>query len=171
MSGAVLMGGAVLGGGAVILGPDEGQSLWQPSPAQGYVTIKLSADNSDYGGYSAGIQVLPPGRHVREHGHLDNHELIFIFEGRGTVTVNELTTEIFAGSTVLFEPKSFHRIDNTGSTDLKLFWVYSPPGLERWFTAIGRPRRAGETAPTAFDRPSDVSAALELMRFLPAKTR
>ena len=157
--------------GAVIVGPDEGQSLWQPAPAQGYVTVKLSASNSNYGAYSAGIQVLPPGCHVREHGHLDNHELIFVHEGRGTVTVNDLTTEVRVGSTVLFEPKSYHRIDNTGDTDLKLFWVYSPPGLEHWFAAIGRPRHDGDTMPAPFNRPPDVTTALEKMRFLPAKNR
>lgn len=156
---------------AVIVGPDEGQSLWQPSPARGYVTVKLSAHNTDYGAYSAGIQVLPPGCHVREHGHQANHELIFVFEGRGTVTVNDLTTEIRAGSTVLFEPGSYHRIDNSGGTDLKLFWVYSPPGLEHWFNAIGRQRLPDTPMPPPFERPSESAPAFERMGFLPPQSR
>ena len=157
--------------GAVIVGPDEGRSLWQPSPAQGYVTVKLSASNTDYGGYSAGTQLLPPGCHVREHGHLINHELIFVYEGQGTVTVNDLTTEIQAGSTVLFEPGSYHRIDNTGSTDLKLFRVYSPPGLEHWFNAIGRERLPHDAMPPPFERTADSTPAFERMGFLPPKSR
>ena len=157
--------------GAVIVGPDEGQSLWQPAPAQGYVTVKLSARNSDYGAYSAGIQVLPPDCHVREHGHQINHELIFVFEGQGTVTVNDLTSAIQTGATVLFEPGSYHRIDNTGNTDLKLFWVYSPPGLEHWFNAIGRERLPHESMPPPFARPADSAPAFERMGFLPPKSR
>jgi mannose-6-phosphate isomerase-like protein (cupin superfamily) len=157
--------------GAVIIGPNEGQSLWQPAPARGHVTIKLSASNSEFQGYSAGVQVLPPGCNVREHGHRDNHELVFVFEGHGTVTVNDLTSSIEAGSTVLFEPGAYHRIDNTGPSDLKLFWVYSPPGLEDWFRAIGRERRTPDPMPPAFDRPSESAPAFERMGFLPPRSR
>jgi hypothetical protein len=39
-----------------------------------------------------------------------------------------------------------------------MLWVISPPGLENFFAAIGRPRRAGEPAPAPFARPEDVVA-------------
>jgi hypothetical protein len=72
---------------------------------------------------------------------------------------------------VLFEPGSYHRIDNTGNTDLKLFWVYSPPGLEHWFNAIGRERRPHEPMPPPFARPAESAPAFERMGFLPPKNR
>jgi hypothetical protein len=39
-----------------------------------------------------------------------------------------------------------------------MLWVISPPGLETFFRAIGRPRAAGKPAPQPFDRPVDVVA-------------
>jgi hypothetical protein len=39
-----------------------------------------------------------------------------------------------------------------------MLWVITPPGLEDFFRAIGRPRAAGEAAPPPFARPADVVA-------------
>jgi mannose-6-phosphate isomerase-like protein (cupin superfamily) len=156
---------------SIVLDPDEGQSLWQPVPSRGYVTVKLTPTNSPYDDFSAGIQVLPPGCHVREHGHRQNHELIFVYEGTGTVTIEGETRAISAGSTILFGRFARHRIDNTGKVDMKLFWVFAPPGLEDWFNAIGRPRTAGEPMPPPFERPANVSEIQERMRFVPPMSR
>jgi mannose-6-phosphate isomerase-like protein (cupin superfamily) len=155
---------------AIVLGPDEGDSLWQPLPSRGYVTVKLTPQNMPYDDFSAGIQVLPPGCHVREHGHRQNHELIFVYEGTGTVTIEGETTPVVAGSTILFGRYARHRIDNTGATDMKFFWVFAPPGLEDWFNAIGRRRTPGEPMPPPFDRPPNVQAIQEHMRFVPPMT-
>ncbi len=50
-----------------------------------------------------------------------------------------------------------HEIINEGDDDLVMLWVITPPGLEDFFQAIGRPRRVGEPAPAPFDRPTDVA--------------
>jgi hypothetical protein len=34
----------------------------------------------------------------------------------------------------------------------------TPPGLEKFFEAIGRPREAGQAPPAPFERPADVVA-------------
>ena len=39
-----------------------------------------------------------------------------------------------------------HKVTNTGTEQMRLLWLIAPPGLEDWFRAIGRPRRAGEAA-------------------------
>ena len=39
-----------------------------------------------------------------------------------------------------------------------MLWVITPPGLETFFEAIGRPREAGAPAPAPFERPTDVIA-------------
>lgn len=151
---------------SVIRGPEEGESLWQPLPSRGYVTIKLSPSNTPYDDFSAGIQLLPAGCHIREHGHRQNHELVFVYEGQGTVTIDGRTSILEKGSTVLFGRNAVHRIDNTGTMDMKLFWVFTPPGLEDWFHAIGRVRQSNELMPEAFERPKNVSEVQERMRFV-----
>jgi mannose-6-phosphate isomerase-like protein (cupin superfamily) len=145
-----------------VIGPDEGESIWQPEPTRGYVTVNLTPDNMPYDGFSSGIQVLPPGCNVREHGHRQNHELLFIYEGTGRC-------EIGPGSTVLFGRYARHLLENTGDVDMKLFWVFFPPGLEDWFRAIGRPRTPGEPMPDVFARPDDVMDVMKAMKFVPPR--
>jgi hypothetical protein len=39
-----------------------------------------------------------------------------------------------------------------------MMWLITPHGLEDFFKAVGRPRRAGQPAPEPFARPTDVVA-------------
>lgn len=153
--------------GAVVVGPEQALSYWQPLPSCGYVTVSITPENAPFDDFSAGTQVLPPGRHVRQHAHARNHELVFVCAGRGTVTIDDVTHPLEPGSTVLFGRHAQHRIDNTGESDMRLFWVFFPPGLEEWFAAIGRPRRPGEPAPEPFARPENVGEIMVRMRFVP----
>jgi hypothetical protein len=70
---------------------------------------------------------------------------------------------------VLFGRYARHRIENTGGTDMKLFWVFLPPGLEDWMRAIGRPRTPGEAMPEPFDRPADVAEIQKRLKFVPPR--
>ena len=154
---------------AVVIGPEEGVSLWQPMPSRGYVTVKLTPQTMPYDTFSSGIQVLPPGGQVREHGHQQNHELIFVYEGSGLLTLDGVTQPLQTGATVLFTRHVQHIVENTGDVDMKLFWVFFPPGLEDWFGAIGRPRTPGDAMPEPFARPADVGEIMARMRFTPPR--
>jgi mannose-6-phosphate isomerase-like protein (cupin superfamily) len=165
------MSDAITKGKSIIVGPDEGRSLWQPLPSRGYVTVNLSPENMAYDTFSSGIQVMPPGCEVREHGHKQNHELVFIYEGEGLVDIDGEVTPLVAGTTVLFARNCTHWIKNTGTTELKMFWVFFPPGLEDWFYAIGRPRNAGDAMPEPFARPDNVQDVMDRMRFLPPRAK
>lgn len=152
-----------------VIGPDEGESLWQPLPSRGYVTVNLDPTNMPYDGFSSGIQVLPPGCSVREHGHRQNHELVFIYEGTGRCEIEDDEYELRPGTTVLFGRYARHLLENTGDVDMKLFWVFTPARLEDWFRAIGRPRTPGEPMPEAFPRPDNVEQYMEEQRFVPPR--
>ena len=53
-------------GTALVLGPEEGESFWQPLPSTGYVINKFNPYNSPYDTFSTGLQVLESGvRHSR----------------------------------------------------------------------------------------------------------
>jgi mannose-6-phosphate isomerase-like protein (cupin superfamily) len=154
---------------AVVIGPEDGESLWQPQPSRGYVTLKLTPENMPFDTFSVGTQLLPPGCHIREHGHRQNHELIFVHQGTGIVDIEGEVTPLSPGSTVLFGRYARHRLENTGSTDMVLFWVFLPPGLEDWMRAIGRPRAPGEAMPEPFDRPADVAEIQRRLKFVPPR--
>lgn len=158
------------GATSLVIGPDEGESWWQPLPSRGYVSTYITPENNPYHDFSSGIQVLPPGCYVREHGHTINHELIFIYEGAGVVTINDKRHEVGPGATVMFADNDRHIIENTGEIDMKLFWVFMPPRLEEWFRAIGRPRTPGEPMPEAFERPPNTAEAMAFQKFISVKT-
>jgi len=146
-------------GAVVVRRPDEGESFWQPVPANGYAEIRVTAaDSPRIGRFSSGVQVIAPGGHVREHQHGAEEELLFFFEGTGKAVINGEEHAIVPGTTVYVGPWNRHSFINTGERDLKMMWVLMPGGLEDFFAAIGRPRRPGEPAPTPFARPADVDA-------------
>ncbi len=145
-------------GAAVVCQPGQGESFWQPVPANGYAEVRVSRrDSPKIAGFSSGIQVIAPGCHIREHQHDANEELLFFFEGSGKVLVNGEEHPIQPGTTAYLGPWNKHKIINDSQADLKMFWVLLPGGLEDFFQAIGRPRRAGTPAPEPFPRPENVA--------------
>lgn len=154
----------------LVVGPDEGKSYWQPEPSRGYVTVALSPETTPYDGFAAGVQLLPPGCSVREHGHQANHELLFIAEGTGRCEIEDDSYAVGPGHTILFGRYARHLLVNTSDTDMRIYWVFMPPGLEHWFDAIGRVRVPGEPAPQAFARPDDVTEVQAALRFVPPRS-
>ena len=114
----------------MVLGPEDGESFWQPGPHHGYMTVKLSPRNHPSNQFSMGIQVMPPGCHVRSHGHARNDEVLFIYAGSGRCVIDGETHAIEPGSTVVLGRYVEHSIHNDGPDDMKFFWVFTPPGLE-----------------------------------------
>lgn len=143
---------------AIVVQPDEGESFWQPVPANGYAEVRVSRRNAPGNDrFSMGVQVIAPGSHIREHWHDAYEELLFFFEGTGTAVLNGVEHPIVPGTTVYIPPWNRHTLVNTGDTDLKMMWMLMPGGLEDFFEAIGRKRRPGEPAPKPFPRPENVA--------------
>ncbi len=152
-------------GPALVLGPDDGNSYWQPQPSRGYSTVKFSPENSSVDMFTAGIQVLEPGASVRKHGHQDNHEMIFVYAGRGRAEIDDAVYELEPESTILVGPYVQHYVENTGTIPMRLWWTIFPSGLEEWFASIGRPRTPGDSLPEPFERPADVAEIQQRMKF------
>lgn len=148
-------------GPAMVLGPEDGASYWQPTPHGGYMTVKLSPHNHPSNLFSMGIQVMPPGCHVRNHGHARNDEILFIYEGTGRCVIDEETHELEPGSTVVLGRFVEHSIHNDGPGDMKFVWFFTPPELEQVVEAAGRPRKPGEAPPERFERPANIAHILE----------
>ena len=148
-------------GPAMVLGPEDGKSYWQPGPHSGYMTVKVGPHNHPSNLFSMGIQVMPPGCQVRSHGHARNDEILFVYEGSGRCVVDGETHALEPGSTVVLGHYVEHSIHNDGASDLKFVWFFTPPGLEQVVEAAGRPRRAGDAPPRAFERPANMAQVLE----------
>lgn len=140
---------------AVVLGPEDGASYWQPVPANGHVIVKLTPEVWD-GPFSLGVQVVAPGCYIRKHIHDHNREVVFVWQGKGTVTIEGVDHAMEPGTVVCLPMGIEHMFTNTGQDDLKLIWTMAPHGLEQFFAEIGRPRTPGEPTPEPFPRPDNV---------------
>src|SRR5437899_11201698 len=75
-------------GRATVIQPSEGDSFWQPVPANGHADPMLTPANTRYDGLSMGYQTIAPKSRVREHSHRDQIELQICFRGRDRVGVD-----------------------------------------------------------------------------------
>ena len=144
----------------LVVGPNEGESFWQPVPANGYAEVRVSHRRDPrITGLAHGIQVVAPGGHIREHVHPEQDELLFFFEGEGEALIDGERHPIRTGASIYVGRGHRHRFDNTGSSNLAFAWVMIPggaDGLDDFFARIGRPCRPGEPAPEPFPRPADI---------------
>src|SRR5204862_69896 len=82
---------------------------------------------------------LALGGRVREHSHGDQIELQICFRGRGWVVVDGVSHPLVPGTVCFLGYDVKHEIINEGPDELVMLWLVSPPGLEDFFKAIGRP--------------------------------
>jgi len=145
-------------GRAVVMQPGNAPSYWQPVPANGHADPTLFPANTGFDGLSMGFQTVAPKSRVREHSHGCQIELQICFRGQGRMMVDGTAHPLMPGTACFLGYDVKHEIINEGDDELVTLWVISPPGLEDFFSAIGRPRAAGESNPPPFERPSDVVA-------------
>ena len=143
-------------GDALVIPPDQGVSYWQPKPANGYVEFKVTPRNCRSNAFGVFVQVVPPGGFVREHAHDRHEEVLFCFEGCGTIIVDGVAHDFIPGTAVFCGRWVRHKICADKSATLKFIATILPPQLDQFFESIGRPRAAGEVAPQPFERPEDV---------------
>jgi mannose-6-phosphate isomerase-like protein (cupin superfamily) len=153
-------------GPVVVLGPDDGESFWQPLPSVGYIVNKLTPYNTPYDTFSAGLQVLEPGAHIRRHAHERQHEVLFCYQGTGIAEVGTERHAVAPETMILVGRGVQHKVTNIGTGQMRLLWFISPAGLEDWFRAIGRPRQVGEAVPLRFERSSDIAEIQARQRFV-----
>lgn len=140
-----------------VVAPGEEPTHWQPVPANGYAGVKLvGRELGARTDFSLGIQVVAPGGHIRQHSHDRNEEVFLVLAGSGRVVVDGETHALVPEAAVFLGVNRVHTIINDGPGELRVMWLLMPGGLETFFAAIGRPRRAGEPAPAPFPRPADV---------------
>ncbi|WP_332683399.1 cupin domain-containing protein [Bosea sp. (in: a-proteobacteria)] len=141
-----------------VLGPQEGESFWQPVPANGFVR-NLFSDKSvaSVNRFAMGTQTVAPRSFIREHTHDRNEEIIFVVKGRGIARMDGVDHPLEEGSCVFVGHDRKHHFLNPHDEPLTFLWLFMPGGLDAFFAQIGRPRRPGEPTPEPFPRPENVA--------------
>jgi mannose-6-phosphate isomerase-like protein (cupin superfamily) len=80
---------------------------------------------------SVGMTILPAGNSTSSHSHESEIEVWLIIQGRGKAVLDGQTAEVGPESVIFIPPNSTHQLINTGEEELRMFWVYTPPGAER----------------------------------------
>lgn len=73
------------------------------------------------------VTLEPNGGQVPWHNQ-DQEEIYFIVEGEGEMCLGEERRAIRAGQAAYIPPGVFHQLTNTGSTPMRMIYVYGPAG-------------------------------------------
>ena len=101
----------------------------------GHLSVVLGPRVNGAQRFSAAVVTVPPGQGHSRHNHPGAEEIIYILEGQGEQMVEDEAgqphTETVRPGCCVFIPESrFHSTLNTGSTEMRIFVVYSPAGPE-----------------------------------------
>jgi mannose-6-phosphate isomerase-like protein (cupin superfamily) len=79
---------------------------------------------------SVGMTILPPGNSTSNHSHESEIEAWLIIQGTGKAILGEQSITVGPESVIFVTPNTSHQLINTGDKEIRMFWVYSPPGAE-----------------------------------------
>jgi mannose-6-phosphate isomerase-like protein (cupin superfamily) len=73
------------------------------------------------------VMSLKPGEEIGEEVHKDTDQFFRIEKGKGKFVFKNGEKEVGDGDVVIIPAGTKHNVVNTGSEDLKLYTIYSPP--------------------------------------------
>jgi quercetin dioxygenase-like cupin family protein len=125
-----------------VLAPGQGEHLIHFRD-QADIFIKGSAATGSRQ-IAFGTQQVKRGTGIPVHRHLHMHELFYVVEGSGIVTLDEDAHSFGRGATIYIPSSTWHGFNNPDG-ELLLFWTVTPPGLDAFFretcTPPGVPRK------------------------------
>jgi mannose-6-phosphate isomerase-like protein (cupin superfamily) len=94
------------------------------------------------------VTLEPHGGQVPWHNQ-DQEEVYFIVEGEGEMCLGAERLAVASGQAVYIPPGVFHQLTNTGSTPMRMIYVYGPAGdVAHWRQELaGTLPRAGIEVP------------------------
>ena len=115
---------------AVVIPRDEAETYWQPAPSHGTMNTILSPKNCPSNAFSVATQYIDAGCEIRSHAHERIEEILFLYEGHGTLMLEGRNIPVREGSMCLVGRYVRHRLDNESGRLMKVLVVALPPGIE-----------------------------------------
>lgn len=86
---------------AIVIPRDEAETYWQRAPSHGTMNTILSPKNCPSNAFSVATQYIDAGCEIRPHAHERIEEILFLYEGHGTLTLEGKRIPVREGSTCL----------------------------------------------------------------------
>jgi quercetin dioxygenase-like cupin family protein len=102
----------------------------------GIESVRLTPEALEGQGFTMGITSFPPGTSIRLHSH-NTIEQVTVLEGAGVAELNGEEMPARPYDTTQIAPGEWHRFINTGSTTMRILWVYGSTDVTRTFADTG----------------------------------
>ena len=86
----------------------------------------LAPRNSSIKNQSLAEATVAPGKSTEEHHHPITEEIYYILHGNGTMTIDDIASEVTKGDAIAILPGKRHKIHNTGECELVFLCCCSP---------------------------------------------
>lgn len=103
---------------------------------EGITSVRLTPNPLDGQGFVMGVTSFPPGTSIPLHSH-NTIEQVTVVEGAGIALIDGIERPARPYDTTQIEPGAFHRFINTGSSIMRILWVYGSTHVTRTFAETG----------------------------------
>ena len=130
---ATIASGQPLGSKTLVLEKDEGEKRVR-LPREGVAnrpvefTLKITPEGAGSQDLILGTQTIPPGGTVPKHRHLDQDEVVVLQSRSARMTLAGKGYDVHAGGIVFAPANTWMALENTGTEDIQLIFIYSAPG-------------------------------------------
>jgi quercetin dioxygenase-like cupin family protein len=137
-----------MAGKTVVRKAGEGEALWMLDSL-----YEVMASGEETGGELTVMQMtIPPGIGPPPHTH-PGGESVYVLEGQIRYHIGEETHEAGPGSFFHIPADVVENFEPTGDQPARLLVMYTPGGIDKFFTEVGEPAQARELPPPSAEPP------------------
>ena len=114
----------------LILQIGEGERRVRRNAGKGPFIIKVDRQNGGSPDLVMGYEDIAPGAEIQLHRHLIADEILFVYRGGGTASLNGRKAQVSAGATIYVPRNVTIGLVNDGTEPLGITFTFSKPGFE-----------------------------------------